>query len=139
MSKLIVIILIHVLGDSILLGKRLRKLKINSIPLQLKHVGIYTSLFLFLSPFLLGLTIKQSIVYSLLNAVLHFIVDYLFTKVKVKYWTNKQYIFIVIYSGLEHFVHVSILIATFLYMFPNAVDISNWSRVLLYYFIEKPI
>lgn len=139
MSKLLIIILLHILGDSLLLSKKLRKLKIDNIAFLFKHVGIYTALFLFLSPLLLSLSIAQALIYSLLNGVFHFIVDYLITLVKKKYWTSRQYEYIAFLSIMEQLIHVSILIGTFLYLFPNAVDYSNWGNVLKYYFFEKPV
>jgi len=139
MSKLIVLIFIHVLGDSLLLSQKLRKLKIEKISYLFKHVGIYTAVILVLSPLLLGITIVQGLIFSLLNGVLHIIVDYVFTIIKKKYWASKEYKYIIITSGLEHLIHVTLLIVTFLYLFPYAIDTSNWGSVIQYYFWEKPI
>jgi hypothetical protein len=126
MSTIILIIFLHLLGDSVLLGKELRRLKIHKFGYLLKHVGIYTLVFMIFSPIILGLTIVQGLIFSLLNGVLHLIVDYLLTLVKLKYWTKDIYTYVVIYSILEHLIHIAILIGTFLYLFPGVADLESW-------------
>ncbi len=139
MSKLIVLILLHVLGDSLLLGKNLRKLKIEKISYLFKHVGIYTAIFLVLTPLLLSLTILQSLTFSLIIGFFHLVVDYSFIQLKKIFWKSGKYQYVALFSAIEHLIHISILIAIFLYMFPNAVDVSGWGNVVKYYFLQKPV
>lgn len=76
----------HAVGDFILQGSKLSKLKSLKLPCLLEHVGMYTLLFIALSPLLLGLTIIQGLIFSVANGVLHLIIDYFTGKFKTKYY-----------------------------------------------------
>lgn len=119
MYTIILLIMLHIIGDSALLGQKLRKQKINSFWYLLKHVAIYTAVFLVLSPLILHLTIYQGIVFSLINAVLHIIVDYVFTKIKLVYWIKDIYSGVAVTSIVEHLLHVGMLIGTFYLLYPE--------------------
>lgn len=139
MSKIIVLILLHILGDSILLTKKLRKLKIEKVSYLFLHVGIYVLPILILSPIILGLTIFQSVEFIVIIGLLHFIIDFTITRVKLKYWKTNKYQYVVIASLFEHLIQVTAMIITFLYLFPNTIDIGNWHNVVRYFFFEKPV
>jgi len=139
MSKIIVLILLHILGDSILLSKSLKKLKIEKISYLFLHVGIYILPFLILSPLILGLTVLQGLEFSLIIGVLHFVIDYTITQIKKKYWRTNKYKYVVIASLFEHLIQVSVLILLYMYLFPSTIDIDNWYNVVKYFFFEKPV
>lgn len=139
MSKILVLLFLHILGDALFHGKKLRKLKVERISYLFAHVGLYTFIMLVFTPFLLGITFMQSLVFSLFNGVMHFVVDYIGIKIKMKYWKTNQYKFVAIDSMIEQFLHVTILIGSFIYMFPRAIDFANWYNVVMYYFLERPI
>jgi hypothetical protein len=133
MSKIILLIFLHIFGDSVLLSKDLRKLKIHSKLYLLKHVGIYSAVLLIAGPFLLNLTIVESIEFSLLNGILHYFIDYLITLYKLKYWINDLYKYVIVYSVLEHILHITILIGTFLFLFPHAANLDIWYKFVDHY------
>ena len=110
----------HAFGDFFLQGSKLSRLKALKMPYLLEHVGIYTGLFLILSPMILGLTILQGVAFSLLNGSIHFLIDYITGKYKLKYIeTNEsKYIMTV---GIDHTLHIIILIVSYMLLFPYAL------------------
>ncbi|MFA5045562.1 MAG: DUF3307 domain-containing protein [Paludibacter sp.] len=127
MSKIIILIFMHALGDFFLQGSKLSKLKALKLPQLFEHVGIYTAVFIVLSPLLLGLTFTQGLVYSLINGGLHFIIDYFTGVLKVKFLVKDESKYITT-IGLDHSLHVIILIATYLFLYPDAINsVSFWN------------
>jgi hypothetical protein len=121
MGRIIILILMHTVGDFFLQGKKLSKLKALKLPYLAEHVGIYTLFFIVLSPLILGLTFLQGLAFSLLNGSLHFIIDYFTGKYKVKYIdTNESKYLTTI--GIDHTLHIIILIVSYMYLFPNAIN-----------------
>lgn len=121
MGKIIIIILIHLIGDFFLQGNKMSKNKAN-YPLSLiQHVSIYTLSFVVLSPLVLGLTIQQGLIYSLLNGVLHLIVDWGTSKMKFKFWNNNENKYLK-YVSLDQILHITILIVTYLVLFPGVIS-----------------
>jgi len=129
MSRIIILILMHAVGDFFFQGSRLSKLKALKLPYLFEHVGIYTGLFIILSPLILGLTILQGLAFSFLNGSLHFIIDYFTGKYKLKYIDidESKYISTI---GIDHTLHIIILITSYIYLFPNAIN--NYSPFFKY-------
>ena len=121
MGRIIILILMHLVGDFFLQGQKLSKLKALKLPYLVEHVGIYTLLFIVLSPVLLGLTFLQGLVFSLLNGSLHFIIDYFTGKFKAKYIDAKESKFLTT-IGIDHTLHIIILIVSYIYLYPNAIN-----------------
>jgi len=120
MTRIIIIILMHTIGDFFLQGSKLSRLKAIKLPYLFEHVGIYTLLFIVISPLVLGLTFLQGLVFSLLNGFLHLIIDYFTGKFKSKYIeTNESKYLATI--GLDHTLHIVLLIATYIYLYPTAL------------------
>ena len=119
----------HAVGDFFLQGSKLSKLKALKLPYLLEHVGIYTGLFIILSPLILGLTILQGLAFSLLNGSLHLLIDYFTGKYKLKYFDNDESKYIST-IGIDHTLHIIILIASYIYLFPNAIN--NYSPFFKY-------
>lgn len=121
MGRIIVILLIHVIGDYFFQGNKLSKLKTSSFFHLLQHVVIYTSFFIVLSPFLLGLTILEGLAFGLINGVLHLAVDFFVGKFKAKYYeiNESRYVATI---GIDHTLHLIILISTYMYIFPEALN-----------------
>ena len=121
MSKIIIIILMHTVGDFFFQGSQLRKNKAQNIPHLLEHVGIYTCLFILLSPLILGMTFLQGLVFSLINGVLHLAIDYFTGKYKEKLFkTNESKYLAAI--GIDHTLHLIILIESYIYLYPEAMN-----------------
>lgn len=119
----------HAVGDFFLQGSKLSKLKALKWPCLFEHVGIYTGMFIILSPLILGLTILQGLLFSFLNGSLHFIIDYFTGRYKLKYIDidESKYISTI---GIDHTLHIIILIASYIYLFPNAIN--NYSPFFQY-------
>ena len=110
----------HAFGDFFLQGNKLRRLKALKMPYLLEHVGIYTGLFIILSPIILGLTILQGIAFSLLNGSVHLLIDYITGKYKLKYIETDESKYIIT-VGIDHILHIIILIASYMLLFPAAL------------------
>jgi hypothetical protein len=121
MVRIILIILLHTIGDFFLQGSKLSRLKAIKVPYLFEHVGIYTLLFIVMSPLLLGMSILQGIAFSLLNGALHFIIDYFTGKFKTKYHDTDESRYIAA-VGIDHTLHVIILILSYIYLFPDAIN-----------------
>lgn len=126
MSKiLITIFVMHIFAGFFLQSKRISKLKAEKIRYLFGHVALYTTVFIILSPILLGLTFMEGLFYSLLNGVLHFVVDFLTGKLKRKFSNNERKRNYVVL--LDYTIHLIILVSTYLYFYPTAMyRISFW-------------
>jgi len=123
MIRIVILVLMHAAGDFLLQGSGLSKLKASKIVYLLIHVGIYTAFFIVLSPVLLGLTMKQGLIFSLINGSLHLIIDFITGKLKSMYWEKNEAKYIIVIS-FDHFFHILILIATYVLLFPEAFNSS---------------
>ena len=121
MVRIIIILLMHVIADFFLQGSKLSKLKALKLPYLFEHVGIYTAFFAVLSPLLLGLTIVQGLIFSLINGVFHFVIDYFTGKYKTLYFETNESRYLAT-VGLDHTLHLVILIVSYVYVFPNAIN-----------------
>ena len=121
MGRIIILLVMHTLADFFLQGNKLSALKALKIPYLLEQVGIYTVFFILLSPLLLGLTFLQGLVFSFINGVAHFAVDFVIGKFKMKY-VNVDMDKYNSTVGLDHTLHIVILIATYVYLYPEAFN-----------------
>ena len=122
MVRIIVLVLMHIIGDFFLQGTKLSNRKRMKLPALLEHTGIYTLVLLILSPLWLSLTLVQGIYFSLLNGVLHFAVDFVTGKAKKKYWQiDEEKYFTAI--GLDQTLHIIILVVTYLSLFPGIMNV----------------
>jgi hypothetical protein len=119
----------HAIGDFFLQGRKLSSLKSLKMSALLEHVGIYTLLFIVLSPLALGLTFIQGLEFSLINGSLHFGIDYFTGKLKQKYLNTSESNYIAV-IGIDNTLHILILVATYIYLFPDAMN--NYSPLLKY-------
>ena len=121
MNKIFILIFVmHVVAGFFLQSKKISKLKREKSQYLFLHVGIYTLFFIVFSPILLDLTILQGLAYSLLNGVLHLVVDYITGKFKTKYFEKNNLNF-KLTVGIDYLLHVSILIITYLLMFKQSM------------------
>lgn len=121
MGRIIILILMHAFGDFFLQGNKLSRLKALKMNYLIEHVGIYTGLFIILSPLILGLTILQGLLFSLLNGSFHFVIDYFTGKYKLKYFDTNESKYITT-IGIDHTLHIVILIGSYMYLFPNSLN-----------------
>lgn len=120
MARLIILLLIHIVGDYFLQGNKVNELKATKLSYMWEHIGIYTVLFIVLSPLLLGLTLAQGVAFSLINGAFHFVVDYYAARYKMKFneLDDPRY---VVTIGLNQFANVIFLYLTYLLLFPEAL------------------
>ena len=122
------IFLIHMFAGFSLQSKKLSKLKAEKIIYLFGHVGLYTLVFIVLSPILLGLTYEEGLVYSLINGVLHFIVDFITGKIKKKVSNlEAKHTLVVLF---DYTLHLLILTITYFSIYPTAMyRITFWDVV----------
>lgn len=121
MVRIILLLLIHIVGDYFLQGSKLSEQKAIRFTYLLEHVAIYTSLLIVISPLLLGLTFIQGAIFSLINGTSHFIIDFITSRLKIKYSTENESKYIIT-MGLDHSLHLAILILTYIFLFPSAIS-----------------
>jgi len=117
MYKIFVLLFVmHVVAGFFLQTKKISKLKREKTRYLFIHVGLYTLFFIVFCPILLGLTVVEGLIFSLINGVLHLIVDYITGKFKNIYFEKNdlKYKLTVI---SDYTLHVSILIISYILMF----------------------
>jgi len=116
MYQIIILVLLHIIADFFLQGTKLSQRKRLQLPALFEHVGIYLLTFVAFSAVTLSISFVNSILFSLLNAVLHLAVDYVTGKLKSTYWkvNESRYLSIV---AIDQTLHIVILISTFMAMF----------------------
>jgi hypothetical protein len=121
MYKIFVLLFVmHVVAGFFLQTKKVSKLKREKTSYLFIHVGLYTLFFIVFCPILLGLTILEGLTYSLINGVLHLVVDYTTGKFKNKYF-GKNNLGYKLTVGIDYALHVSILIITYILMFKPSI------------------
>jgi len=127
-KTIVVIFILHVFAGFFLQSNRISKLKREKKRYLLEHVGMYTLAFIILSPVLLGLTILQGLIFSLINGVLHLIVDYFTGKLKVML-IDKNEVKYNLTIVMDYTIHMVILVSTYFYMYPDAYKaLTFWER-----------
>jgi len=121
MYKIFVLLFVmHVVAGYLLQTKKISKLKREKTLYLFIHVGLYTLFFIVFFPLLFELTFVEGLIYSLINGVLHLVVDYITGKFKNIYFekNNLKYKLTVI---SDYTLHVSILIISYILMFKPSV------------------
>jgi len=121
MARIILLLFIHVLGDYVLQWKKLSNEKSSDLLKLLLHVGIYTAVLVVLSPFALGLSITQGLVFSLFNGVTHLIIDFIAGKLKIQYAKKNDTAYYATIAT-DFILHISILIGSYIYLYPEAFN-----------------
>lgn len=126
MSRIFLILLMHILGDFFLQGERLRKNKAYTISSLLLHSFIYTSVFVVCCPFLLGMSFKQALLYSVINGFTHLIVDFYFRKLKLGYadFDHNKYRLVLFF---DQFLHIVILYVSYMLLFPQGFNVEYFN------------
>lgn len=121
-KSILIIFILHLFAGLFLQSNRISKLKREKKRYLFYHVGIYTLVFIALSPLLLGLTILHGLIFSLINGVLHYAVDFFTGKVKVLYIdkNERKYNMIVL---MDYTIHMLILVSTYFYLYPEAYQV----------------
>lgn len=121
MVRIIILVILHLFGDFFLQSIKLNKLKAVKFPYLLKHVGFYTLVFIILSPVLIGFTFLQGLAYSLINGVLHLIVDFFTIKMKNEYQEKSEMTYIAVIA-FDAALHILILVTTLIFLYPDVFN-----------------
>jgi len=128
LKSIVIIFVMHIFAGFFLQSNRISKLKREKKRYLTEHVGMYTLIFMVLSPVLLGLTILQGVIYSLINGVFHYGVDFFTGKLKLKLMGKNEvkYNLIVV---MDYTIHLVILISTYFYLYPDAFKaVTFWEK-----------
>jgi hypothetical protein len=120
MGRILILILIHIFADFFLQGSKMSRLKMIKLPYLFEHIGIYTFVFIVLSPLFLGLKPLQGLVFSLINGVLHLAIDYMSGRLKTKYLYVANYKYVLV-AAIDQCFHLTILLLTYIYLYSNAM------------------
>jgi len=121
MVRILILVILHLFGDFFLQSLKLNKLKASKLPYLVKHVGIYTLVFIVLSPLLIGFTFLQGLVYSLINGVVHLFVDFFTIKLKNEYREKSEIIYIAVIA-FDAVLHILILVTTLILLYPDVFN-----------------
>ena len=116
----IIIFILHVFAGYFLQSKRISKLKKVKKRYLFYHVGIYTLIFIVLTPVLLGVTFLQGLAFSLINGCLHLAVDYYTSKFKLQFQKDDFRYGVIV--GIDYALHLSMLLVTYFLLYPNAIN-----------------
>jgi hypothetical protein len=116
----------HVLGDFFLQGEKLRKNKAYTLSSLFLHTFIYTSVFIICSPFLLGISFKEAVIYSFINGFTHLVIDFYFRKLKLGYanFDQKKYRLVLF---IDQFLHLIILYVSYILLFPQGFNVEYFN------------
>jgi hypothetical protein len=116
---ILTILFAHFFGDMVVQPRKYAVNKWHSNKALFGHVAIYTlCLFLWTGMILVPMIGQQTMIYfavwSLINGVYHFIVDYVTARLmrKAQFQKDKKMFFV--YLGIDQFLHHSILAITFI-------------------------
>jgi len=127
-KSFIIIFILHIFGGFFLQSKRISKLKRTNILFLLEHVGLYTLIFIIFSPILLGITFWEGIEFSLINGVLHFIVDFFTGKLKGRLNGKNEFKYNMTVL-LDYSLHLAMLFATFVWLNSYALNsVTFWDK-----------
>jgi hypothetical protein len=120
--KIIIIIFIHLVGDFLLQGNFLSKLKESKFLYLLLHVFIYSAFLFVMSPIFLSLSWSESLLFTAINGGLHFVIDLITSKLKHLFWKKNEGAYIAIIS-IDNLLHVGLLLYSYFIYFPEAAKI----------------
>lgn len=113
MITLLLIVWLHWIADFILQSDYTAKNKSKSNLVLLNHVAIYAIPFFIASVFW-----SFSPVWIILNAALHFVIDWCTSRVTSKLWAKQQVHNFFVVIGLDQALHLTCLLVTYYFMDP---------------------
>ena len=117
MEKIIIIILMHTIGDHVFQWASLSVKKRSEISYLFLHTFIYSVfLAIFSFAFLDFQNVNNALLFIIINAVLHFGVDFITGKIKKKLWDSQAETSYIIAVSLDQIIHLTILFTTFFYI-----------------------
>ena len=99
---IVLIIWIHFIGDFILQTNRMAVSKSEDNVALTEHVAVYSLIFMFLN-----------VKFAVVNMVLHFMVDYVTSRVSKHFWQKNERHWFFVTIGFDQALHLTTLIATY--------------------------
>jgi hypothetical protein len=116
MDKLIFIIILHVIGDHVFQWASLSVRKRSELLYLLLHTSIYCVVLAIGSfIFLYFQNVNNTLLFILINIVLHFGIDLITGKIKEKSWAQTESANFTLIS-LDQIIHLTILFTTYYYI-----------------------
>jgi hypothetical protein len=112
MTTLIVVLLVwlHFVGDFILQNDKMAQGKSKSNLVLLYHVAVYSAPFAIIMPFVMDVSL--AVVFVIANLWMHFIVDYITSRVTSRLWAANERHWFFTAIGLDQALHMTCLVAT---------------------------
>jgi hypothetical protein len=133
MVTLLLIFVVHFLGDFVFQSSKMATGKSKSIKWLSIHVGVYALVSL-ISLIVLGNFFGNFLVgfyWWITNVILHFIVDFFTSKITSRFWEQKNMRFFFVMIGFDQLLHAICLISTF-YIFQDLVNLSKYIQEMFF-------
>ena len=132
MTRLLLILLMHMLGDFFFQGDNMIWLKYFRLKSLLGHSFIYFICLLLFSPLLLQIPFWYCLIFAVVNGVCHLGVDYYTGILRKKYWEKDETMYATI-MGIDQVAHIACLVISFLMIVPDGFHyVSPYYELLPY-------
>lgn len=105
-TDVIILLMLHYIADFILQSNTMATRKSTSNKWLGIHVGVYSSVFVLVSP-----------LYAIINGVIHFMVDYVSSRVASHFRKREEWHNFFMIIGLDQLIHIVTLIMTYEMLF----------------------
>ena len=119
MITLLLICVVHFLGDFVFQSSKMATGKSKSIKWLSIHVGSYYHNFLF------------GFYWWIANVILHFVVDFFTSKITSRFWEQKNMRFFFVMIGFDQLLHAICLISTF-FIFLDVINLSKYIQEIFF-------
>jgi Protein of unknown function (DUF3307) len=110
LSGFVLLLLAHWVGDFVLQSQWQATNKSKRLDALALHVAIYSAVLLVAAVILLGAW--RGVVFTLVNAALHFATDFVTSRVAARFWEQRDWHRFFVMLGFDQFVHHATLAAT---------------------------
>lgn len=124
MIVILFIFVVHFLADFVFQSSKMATGKSKSLKWLCIHVGVY-GLVSLISAFVIGLDLKDlslGFIWWGINVGLHFVVDFVTSKVTSKFWEEKNMRAFFVMIGFDQLLHTVCLITTYFLIIPFIID-----------------
>lgn len=103
---LLLLIWLHFVADFVLQSDKMAQSKSKSVKWLSIHILVYSLPFMIISP-----------LYALVNGALHWITDFVSSRITSRLWEKKEVHWFFVVIGLDQALHMTALVLTYNYMF----------------------
>ena len=133
MITLLLIFVVHFLGDFVFQSSKMATGKSKSIKWLSIHVGVY-ALVALISLVFLGSYYHNFLFgfyWWITNFILHFVVDFFTSKITSRFWEQKNMRFFFVLIGFDQLLHAICLISTF-FIFLDVINLSKYIQKIFF-------